>query len=101
MSKSQGNESETKRPPAWIYTAPTGNSLAERVHEHNRTVNELWAQDITAAKIMVGFTGTTWELSLVFRGGFTEKVDEFATVQALHAALDARLAALSAQAKAA
>jgi hypothetical protein len=101
MSKSQGNESETKRPPAWIYTAPTGNSLAERVHEHNRVVNALWARNIPETKIMVGFTGTAWELSLIFVNGFTQKVDEFATVQALHAALDARLAALNAQAKAA
>jgi hypothetical protein len=85
----------------FIYPLPMGNSLAEKVHAHNRSVNALWAQDITASKIMVGFTGTTWELSLVFRGGFTEKVDEFATVQALHAALDVRLAALNAQAKAA
>lgn len=80
---------------AWIYTAPTGNSLAEKIHQFNYQISKLWAQDIAASKIMVGFTGTAWELSLVFRGGFTQKVDEFETVQALHAALDARLAELA------
>jgi hypothetical protein len=85
----------------FIYPLPMGTTLAEKCHQHNYQINKLWAQDITASKIMVGFTGTAWELSLVFRGGFTEKVDEFATVQALHAALDVRLAALNAQERAA
>jgi hypothetical protein len=85
----------------FIYPLPMGTTLAEKVHQYNYQINKLWARNIPETKIMVGFTGTVWELSLVFVNGFTEKADEFATVKALHAALDVRLAALSAQERAA